>query len=294
MIKRRNFLKTSFYVAAGSMIVPMIGSSALKSEAKNRISKKGLKPGIQVYSVRNQLKEDFEGSMKKLSKIGYKQIEGYGLGLDGKFLGKITPSDYKKTISDLGMELTATHCSYFKHEEASKMVDSAKVAGVEYLVIPNIPGDIRKTIDGYKAVAENFNKIGEQCNAAGIKFGYHNHAFEFEKMEEQIPQEVLMSETEAELVAFEADLFWVVKGNYDPVALINKFPGRVQLFHVKDATADGHEETVGKGVIDFKSIFEAGKKSGLVHYFIEDERTDDPIANVKADFDYIVKQDYVK
>ena len=112
-------------------------------------------------------------------------------------------------------------------------------------------------------------------------------------MEEQIPQEVLISQTQADLVAFEADLFWTVKGNYDPIALINKFTGRINLVHVKDMSEEVQGATVGQSKIDFKSIFEVGKKNGLVHYFIEDEREDDPFANVKADFDYISTQDFV-
>ena len=299
MTKRRDFIKTSSYLAAGSLVLPAISCVSEKKEQKGEevekpvVEVKKMKPGIQVYSVRNQLAEDFAGTMKQLADIGYKVIEGYGLGQDGMFLGKISPEEYKKTVDDLGMSMVATHCSYFTSEEAPKMIELAKTAGVKYLVIPYLPGEIRETIDGYKAIAADFNKIGEQCNAAGIKFGYHNHAFEFEKMEDQIPQEVLISETQADLVTFEADLFWTVKGNYDPIALINKFPGRVNLVHVKDMSTEGEEATVGEGKIDFKSIFEVGKKNGLVQYFIEDEREDDPFANVKADFDYISVQDFV-
>lgn len=288
MSKRRDFIKTGSLLAAGSLILPAFART--KSMAATAAKK--MEAGIQVYSVRNQLSKDFSGTMKQVADIGYKLIEGYGLGLDGKYLGKITPQEYKKTITDLGMKLVATHCGYFTHEQAPQMIEAAKLSGVDFLVIPYTPDGIRKTIDGYKAVADNFNKIGEHCNAAGIKFGYHNHAFEFEPMEGHIPQEVLMSETQADLVTFEADLFWTVKGKYDPVKLIEKFPGRISLVHVKDMNAEGGEATVGKGTIDFKSIFAAAKKSGLVHYFIEDERTDDPFSNIKANHDYIVAQDF--
>ena len=296
MSNRRDFIKTSAYVATGTMILPVVACSP---KTKNTNGKEApphppekMEVGIQVYSVRNQLTEDFEGTMKKVAQIGYKLIEGYGLGLDGLFLGKYTPADYKKIIADLGMNLVATHCSYFTPEDAPKMIEASKSAGLEYLVIPGIPGELRKTADGYKAVAANFNKIGEQSNAAGIKFGYHNHAAEFDETDDQIPMDILIGETEKNLVDFEADLFWVVKANRNPVDLIKKYPGRISLFHVKDANKEKEGETVGKGIIDFKSIFEVGKKSGLKYYFIEDEREDDPFANVKADFDYISIQDY--
>lgn len=248
--------------------------------------------GIQIYSVRNQLKEDFSGTIAKVAKIGYQIVEGYGLETDGMFLGKYTPAEYKKAFTDHGLTLKATHSSYFTAADAPKMIDAAKAIGVEYLVVPYTPGDLRKTLDGYKAVAANFNAIGEQCNAAGLKFGYHNHAFEFEEMEGRVPLEVLIEETDKNLVDFEADLFWVNKGGYNPVKLIKKYPGRISLFHVKDADKETEEATVGEGVIKFKSIFKAAKKAGLKYYFIEDERTDDPFANIKADFDYMAAQKF--
>lgn len=296
MSKRREFIKSGALVAAGSLILPAACTTGKKDNKEEKVDStppSKMEAGIQVYSVRNQLREDFQGTMTTIAEIGYKLIEGYGLGLDGMFLGNISPEYYRKIIADLGMKLVATHCSYFNHDDASKMIEAAKKAGIEYLIIPSIPGEKRENIDAYKAAADNFNKIGEQCINAGIKFGYHNHAFEFEKIEDQIPQEVLITGTQADLVAFEADLFWATKGGYDPVELINKFPGRIKLVHVKDATSDLGEATVGEGVIDFKSIFEAGKKSGLEYYFIEDEREDDPFLNIKNDYDYIVAQEFV-
>ncbi len=296
MSNRRKFIKNSAYLATASLILPTVACSPNKKESKEKVvespSETKMEIGLQAYSVRNQLKEDFEGTMKKISEFGYQTIEGYGLGSDGLFLDKYSPAEYKKIINDLGMRLPASHSGYFTPEGASQMIDAAKEAGLEYLITPSIPGNLRESIDGYKVIAENFNKVGELCNASGIKFGYHNHAFEFDVIDDQIPMEVLISETEKNLVHFEADLFWVTRGKYDPIKLINKFPGRIDLFHVKDANSELEDETVGKGIIDFKSIFEVGKKSGLKYYFIEDEREDDPFANVKADFDYISAQSF--
>ena len=294
MSNRRNFIKTGTYIAAGSLILPAVSCAPKKKEAAEIIAPPPPKMGVglQVYSVRNQLMEDFEGTMKKVAEIGYQLVEGYGLGGDGLFLGKHTAADYKKIVDDLGMKLVATHCGYFNTAEASVAIEAAKVAGIEYLVTPYIPDQIRTNIDGYKAIAENLNKVGELCNAAGIKYGYHNHSFEFEAMEGQIPMEVLIQETQPDLVTFEADLFWTRMGGYDAIELINKFPGRISMFHVKDATPEKGEATVGQGTIDFKAIFEAGKKYGLKYYFIEDEREEHVFENIKADFDYMNAQDF--
>lgn len=281
-MNRKDFLRTSAAVAAGTVLLP---SFTLKGT--------GMKPGLQVYSVRNQLKEDFEGTMKYIAKVGYKHIEGYGLGTDGMFLRKITPAHYAKVIADLGMEFKATHCSYALTGEADKMIEAAAETGMEYMIIPGIPGKLRETVDQWKGIAENFNKIGEKCKAAGLKFGYHNHAFEFEKIDGVIPQELLLENTDKGLVHFEADLFWVTKGGYDPIKLIENYPGRITIFHVKDATKELEGTTVGKGIIDFKSIFKAGKKDVLEYYFVEDERTDAPFDNIKADYEFIAAQSYM-
>ena len=283
MTTRRNFIRTSSLALAGAIVLP----------SYTRAGKSKMKPGIQTYSVRNQLKEDFEGTMKYIADVGYKHIEAYGLGTDGMFLGTITPAHYAKVIADLGMEFIATHCSYTPAENAQKMIDAAKETGMEYMIVPAVPGNLRSSVDSWKQIAENFNKLGEMCNEVGLKFGYHNHAFEFEKIDGIIPQELLIESTEAGLVDFEADLFWVTKGGYDPIELIKKYPGRVKCLHVKDATPELEGTTVGMGIIDFESIFKVGKKDAVEYYFVEDERTDAPFDNIKADFEYISKQKYM-
>lgn len=278
---RRDFIRTSSLLTAGTILLPSF-----------TLAKSEMKPGLQVYSVRNQLKEDFEGTMEYVAKVGYKQIEGYGLGTDGMFLDKIAPSHYTRVINDLGMEFKATHCSYTTHDKASKMVDAAKETGIEYMIVPHTPEDARKTADEWKVVAENYNKIGEMCNKVGMKFGYHNHAFELEELDGIIPMELLIESTEADLVNFEADLFWVTKGGYDPLKLLKKYPGRIKLFHVKDATPELEGTTVGKGIIDFEQLFNTGRADALEYYFIEDEREDNPFKNIKADYEYMSKQEF--
>ncbi len=280
---RRDFIKTTSVLAAGTLLLPSCN-----------LTKSGMKPGLQVYSVRNQLSEDYEGCMKVVADVGYKHIEGYGLGTDGKFLGKISPSHYAQVISDLGMEFKATHCSYTTSDQAQQMVDAAAETGIEYMIIPYTPDQVRATADGWKNVAEDYNKIGEMCKTAGMKFGYHNHAFEFEELDGIIPQELLIESTESDLVHFEIDLFWATKGGYDPAKLLEKFPGRIQIFHVKDATPELEGTTVGEGIIDFGSLFEAGRKDSVEYYFVEDEREEDPFSNIQADYDYIAKQAFAK
>ncbi len=301
MTKRRDFIKTSAYVAAGSLLIsPLACTSkkegveatvdAMAGEAEAAIKSKEI--GVQVYSAREQLAEDFEGTMKRLAEIGYKNIEAYGLGTDGMFLEKFTPGDYSKIVSDVGMKVVSTHCRYFTTDDAQKMIDASSAAGIKYTIIPSLPDELKESVDTYKQVADNLNKVGEIFKAAGLKFGYHNHAFEFELKDDQVPLEIMLNETQSDLVTFEADLYWVTRGGTNPMDLINKFPGRFSLFHVKDAAEDLEQTTVGTGIIDFETILNARDIAGLDYYFIEDERTDDPFANLKANFDYLNGSDF--
>jgi sugar phosphate isomerase/epimerase len=136
-----------------------------------------------------------------------------------------------------------------------------------------LPDKFRSNLDGWKATAEKFNKMGEIAKKNGIQFGYHNHAFEFEKMEDQIPYDLLVSQTDPSLVTFEMDLYWVTKGGYNPVDYFKKYPGRFQLWHVKDMTKtdDMFFAPVGSGRIDFSSIFAEKKTAGMKYFFVEQD-----------------------
>ncbi len=240
--------------------------------------------GVQVYSVRDSLKEDFAGSMKKIADIGYSYVEAYGLQLDGSIFDR-TAAEYKKTVEDLGMTIVSTHASYFTPDQADPIIATAKELGVKYVMIPWLNDELRKD---YRAVAQNLNELGKKFQGSGIQIGYHNHAFEFELTEEgQVPLEVLLQNTDPELVTFQLDLYWVVKAGADPMDLINRYPGRFSSFHVKDANDSLEQTTVGSGIIDFKTILAAQETSGYTHYFVEDEREDDPFGNIKADYEYV-------
>ena len=288
MTKRRDFLKTSAYVAAGAMVLPLGSLAKSMKEAGSLIKSAVPKPGVQVYSVRDALKQDFAGSIQKLADIGYKYVEGYGMGANGKIYG-MAPAEYKKIIDGTGMKMTSCHCNYFTKDQANKVADIAKEAGLEYVVIPYLGDNLR---NDYAAMADNFNALGEIMKANGLKFGYHNHAFEFEKQGDDIPLEILLENTQPDLVTFEADLYWVVKGGHDPMTLFKKFPGRFSMFHVKDANKELEQTTVGTGIIDFVTILKNRELPGLKYYFIEDERTDDPFANLQANYDYMVNTDF--
>lgn len=289
MTSRRKFIKTGSLAAAGAMIAPMACTTKQKPQEASgqdapsvtKIVPKDM--GMQAYSVRDALKEDFTGSMKKIADIGYKYIEAYGLTLDGKLYG-MAPGEYKKIVNDLGMQLISSHSTYFTPEEAPAVIEASQQAGIKYLVIPYLADELRSD---YRKVAENLNAVGELFKGSGVKFCYHNHAFEFEATNGEVPLHVMLDNTQPDLVSFEADLYWVKKGGHEPLALIDKYPGRFSLFHVKDAASNLDQTTVGEGIIDFQSIFNVKDKAGLEYYFVEDERTDDPFGNLKKAYDHI-------
>jgi len=294
MKTRRNFLKNSSYLAVGSMILPLACTNK-KQETAQTIAEEVVESmandksmGIQVYSVRDALDEDFAGSIKKLADIGYQYIEAYGLGLDGQILG-MQSKEYNDIVTDTGMDIASTHCNYFQAGEGEKLRDAALSAEIPHVIIAYIDQELRD----YHKIAENLNKIGEIFKGSGLLLGYHNHDFEFQKQDDKVGLEIMLEETQADLVSFQLDLYWAVKGGADPVALIEKYPGRFCSFHVKDAAEDLEQTTVGTGIVDFESIFNIKGKAGISRFFVEDERTEDPFGNVEAAFNYLNQADFI-
>ena len=276
-MNRRNFVKTVSASAAAAMFFPHELFAAGKKK----------KIGIQLYSLRDQIGEDFLGTLGKISKAGYKLVEAAGYN-EGKFYS-YAPAEYKKIVKDLGMLPMSTH-NGISLESAGKVIEDCAVAGMEYLVLPSIPAEKRKTIDDYKAIADDFNKIGEQCKASGLKFGYHNHAFEFEQMDGQTPYDVLLTRTDPKLVFFQIDFYWVAYGGRDAMEYFEKYPGRFALWHMKDMLDISSKKNVevGSGFINFEEAFKIAKKTGMEYVFVEQEAYDmDPFVSIKKSFDYL-------
>jgi sugar phosphate isomerase/epimerase len=251
--------------------------------------------GLQLYTVREQCEKDFEGTIKQIAVIGYKNVEVYD------FYGK-TAADVKQLLDANGLRSSSGHWLLPKlKKSAEKCIEEARAIGCEYLVMPILEKPERKTLDQYKRHVEFFNKVGEQCKQAGIQFAYHNHNFEFQKLGDTVPFEFLLSALDPELVKIEMDCFWVTHAGQDPVAYMEKHPGRFPLLHIKDMKA-GHEATtelddrmglfaeVGQGTIDWKRIFAAAPKGGLKYYFVEQDYCErPPLESIKMSYEYLSK-----
>lgn len=280
MATRRNFLKNI------TLISGVLATSSLHAGSQVAKGKK-MKTGLQLWTVRDVINSDLTGTLTSLSKIGYNSLEPYGF--DGSFYGH-SAKEFRKICNDLGMDITSSH-SGITAANASEYTDKAAEAGLEFLVLPSFNGRPEKTLDDFKQVAHEMNQIGEITKKAGINFGYHNHNFEFKPLEEKLPYDILLAETDPALVSFQMDIFWVIKGGQDPLHYFTKHPGRFKTWHMKDMGNDGESCIVGNGKINFKDLLKHAKKAGLKRFFVEQEQYAEgaPIYCVEQSYKYIQK-----
>jgi sugar phosphate isomerase/epimerase len=282
-INRRIFLRNSAVAALG-LTLPFRGKSTLAEEFLR--FKKLPAFGLQLWTVKEDMTANAKDTLAKVASFGYKQIESFE-GKAGMFWGWKN-TEFKKYLDDLGTTIISAHCNNTVDFER-KAAEAAEI-GMKYLICP-YKGP-QKSIDDFKKFADEFNASGEICRKNGIRFAYHNHDYSFKAIDGQVPQEVMMNNTDKNLVDFEMDIYWVVAAGEDPKAWFAKHPGRFKLCHVKDLakTATGHESVViGKGTIDFASILKAGTKDGLKYYIVEQEAFTgtNPLDSAAADAKYM-------
>jgi sugar phosphate isomerase/epimerase len=247
--------------------------------AKQKLSKFGL----QLYTVRNQMQQDVPGTLAKVAAAGYKEVE-----FAGYF--NLSPQEIRGLLDKNGLTAPSTHVALAAIEkDFGKAIEAAKVIGHQYIVCPFLMPNDRKSLDDYKRHAKTFNRAAEECRKAGLQFAYHNHDFEFQTLDGQIPYDVLLAATDPKLVKMEMDLYWTVKAGRDPLTYFAKHPGRFALVHVKDMANTPQKEfaEVGRGTIDFKKIFARSKQAGIKHYFVEQDQSAAPLESIKVSADYL-------
>ncbi|CAN5592086.1 sugar phosphate isomerase/epimerase [soil metagenome] len=277
---RRKFLQTSGLLGAGALLASN-NLFAAKQPLTNF--------GIQLWTVQGDMGKDAAGTLKALASYGYKQIEGFE-GNQGMFWG-MTVGDMKKYMDDLGMSMISSHCNINDKFEI-KAANAANM-GMKYLICPYLGP--QKTIDDYKKAADNFNAKGEICKKNGIRFAYHNHGYSFKETDGQMPQDVMITGTDPDLVDFEMDMYWVVTGGANIDDYLKKYKGRWKLCHVKDrsktaaATENDASVIVGTGSIDYPSILPKAKKYGVEYFIVEQEKFEGttPMASAEADAKYM-------
>ena len=276
MHTRREFLLQTGTLTLGSLLLSSFDVNG----------KKISNPGIQLYTVRKEMLADATGTLKKLAAMGIKQIESAG-SEKGAYYG-LKPAEMKKVCADLGMTLRSGHIHL--DDKWQQTMDDAVVSGQEYLICSSMPSK-GQTVDNYKKVAEAFNKAGESCKKLNIKFGYHNHEYEFEQDNGKVLYDVLLENTDPTSVCLELDLGWAVAAGKDPVDYFTRYPGRFPLWHLKDMDLEKkHSVEFGKGGLDIKKMFANRSKSGLKYFFIEQEEySSTPIESMQYNMEYLGK-----
>lgn len=275
--------------AAAALIVP---SFAFAADNKRVV-------GLQLYSLRDELPKDVKGTIAKIAKAGFKEVETYGFSIKDQFWG-LTPKEFKALLDAHGLKAPSghyglgTYLSDGNTTELKAAIAAAKVLKSEYVTIPWLDTSLRKNAEDYKKIAARINEAGKMCKAAGIRLAYHNHNFEFDKQGDTTGYEILLKGTDKKLVDFELDLYWVVRSGNDPLKLFKENPGRFTMWHVKDMdkTNPALNAEVGTGSIDFKPIFAQAKLSGMKHFFVEHETNykPNPMESVAASCAYIKKE----
>ncbi|MCC8410199.1 sugar phosphate isomerase/epimerase [Mucilaginibacter sp. UR6-1] len=285
MTNRRIFLGQAGLLGAAMLLRPDLSSA------------KGVsKVGLQLYSLRDYLPKDVKGVTEKIAKAGYKEVETYGYSKQNGFWG-LDAKAYGQLLKANGLVSPSGHYgieSYFRDgsdKEINEAIEAAKIIGSTYVILPWMGGELIDTVDKCKAMAQKFNKAGEMVKKAGLKFGYHNHNFEWKPVGDTSFYDVLLKETDVNLVTLELDLYWVYRSNLDPVKMLNENPNRFKLVHVKDADKANKElnTEVGKGLIDYKAIFAAAQKAGVKHFIVEQENFTniDPYVSIGESISYV-------
>jgi len=314
-MNRRDFVKQSAVLSAASFL--------FSSEVfgKSRLIEK---IGIQFFSLPKMLNNDFAGTVKMLSKMGYKEVELYGpytfstgaakkswdavtpsLGFKGSGFFGHTAAEVKSLMKQNGLAVPSMHTDLDTlQNRMDKLGEAAHALGSEFVVLPAIPEDKRKTLDDYKRLAEAFNKIGEAAKKNGVKFAYHNHGYGWKTVNGQVPIKLILDGTEPSLVFLEMDLYWTTAAGADPIALLEKYKNRYRLMHVKDMSkkvrfsGDGGDSkqwielfpymtTAGNGVIDLKKILPKAKENGVKHFIVEQDMVAHPEIALKKSYDYL-------
>ena len=282
---RRKFIKKTGILTTGSLLALQYKSKVMASILEGRSNY-----GIQLYTVRDDMSQDPVGTLRKLSSIGYKDVECAGYR-KGKFYG-MSPKDFKKVLDDLGLIMNSGHTNTGDMMNRWESVcEDAAFMGQKHLVGAWLSEAERSSIDKYKKLSELFNKCGEKAREYGIGFAFHNHDFEFLEIDGVVPYDVMLAETDPTVANFELDLYWIIKAGKNPLEYFQKHKGRFPLWHVKDMedSDDQFFTEVGNGVIDWLPIFEKEQESGMKYFYVEQDicRNHKPLESARISIDYL-------
>jgi sugar phosphate isomerase/epimerase len=226
------------------------------------------KISLQMYTVREKAGQDLAGTLQKVAEIGYRNVELAG------FYG-LTAAELNTRLANYGLKAKSAHVQFALFESDPKQAFADMHAlGCEYAIVPFLAPDRRQTRAQLEEIAATLNRLGQQAKAENLQFGYHNHAFEFDKVEGTSLFETLINQTDPALVKLELDLYWATAGGADALELLKQYPGRFPLLHMKDmaATEDRVDLPVGQGILPWKEIYAQAESTNTAYYVVEMDR----------------------
>jgi sugar phosphate isomerase/epimerase len=231
-------------------------------------------PGValQLYTVREDLARDFAGTLRAVAELGYPavQLAGYG---------GLAAAELKRRLDGLGLGVAGNHVGLDRLENSlDEEIEINSTLGNRDLIVPVIPQSRRGSAEDYRRLAEQLDRIGERCRAAGLRLSYHNHDFEFVRFDGQYALDLLLGRTDPTLVYFEPDVYWIAVAGQDPAAYIRKYDRRCPIIHLKDLDPRRQPSfaEVGAGTLPFEPIFEASEAGGAEWYVVEQDRCPGP------------------
>ena len=269
-MNRREFLELAGLGSLSAIVPPHLSDPLLE-----RI-------GLQLYTVRTLMETSVPLTLEMVAKIGYQEVEFAG------YFGA-RPAQMRSWLDGLGLSAPSAHVPVLDGN-LDQLFDTAAELGHRYLVQASLPLQKRQSADAFRRVAAALNRAGEQARQRNLRVAYHNHDFEFARRDDAVPYDILLQETDPELVTMELDLYWMTKGERDPLAYFHHHPGRFRLCHLKDMDQRGRMTEVGRGRIDFPTILNQQEKAGLRHFFVEHDHPPDPIASIRASYNYLHQQ----
>ncbi|WP_430455135.1 sugar phosphate isomerase/epimerase family protein [Rheinheimera sp.] len=273
---RRQFLQQS---CVGIAALTVLGNPLQALAASQSSSGSVKKTGLQLYTLRDMMEKSVADTLKLVAGVGYGDVEFAG------YFGH-SAADIRKLLDANGLAAPSVHVPLEVLRSAlPQVIKDAKAIGHHYIVLPWLSEEQRgDSVDNYKKLAVELNGFAKPIKDAGLQLAYHNHDFELTQVKGGLPYDVLLGETDPDLVKMELDLFWAVKAGVDPLKLFAANPGRFPLVHVKDMAKDGAMVDVGTGTIDFKAIFAKAEQAGIRHQFIEHDNSNNRITTIRQGY----------
>lgn len=288
LIDRRRFVYSSCagLVALGLPGAPGIAAAANPTETKPPATPGWIHPiGLQLYTVREELRKDFEGTLSRIAQIGYREVE---------FAGSLghSASDLRRILHNVGLDSPSGTCSFERLDSSlSQVLEDASTLGQRYIVLADPPSALRKqpTIDGYRRLAGRLNSFADAIAGEGMTLAYHNEDVEFVPIDGRLPYDVLLENMDPKLIQLEIDLYWMIHAGQDPLKYFARCPGRVRLVHVKDSFGPPVDAMadVGAGVTAWRRIFAQHQTAGIEHYFVERDDSPNGLLTAATSFKYL-------